>query len=81
MFIDQDSSDDAGLPPIDGFEQTLYSEEPVRITLTGSHRGVDRMIHLLHINNIIAGSDWSRPILLKNSDEVIRVASRMIQID
>jgi len=81
MLIDKDSSNDAGFPPSDDFAQTSYSEEPVKMTLTGPRRGVDRMIHLLHRDNIIAGSDWSRPIPIKNSNEVIRVASRMIQLD
>jgi hypothetical protein len=64
-------------PPAD-FSSGLPAEEPVKMTLTGSRGAVDRMILLLHNRNIIAGSDWSRPIAIKNSMEVISVASRMI---
>lgn len=68
-------------PPANLFAEPLPGEEPVKITLTASRRAVDRMVHLLHRQNIIAGSDWSRPVAIKNSTEVIRVASRMIRFD
>jgi hypothetical protein len=68
-------------PPADFFAEPSSDEEPVKITLTASRRAIDRMAHLLHRQNIIAGSDWSRPIAIKNSTEVIRVASRMIRLD
>ncbi|WNZ26284.1 hypothetical protein HJG54_27995 [Leptolyngbya sp. NK1-12] len=71
-------------PPTDppaNFSNSLPNEEPVKMTLTASRQAVDRMILLLHNRNIIAGSEWSRPIAIKNSTEVISVASRMIQID
>lgn len=68
-------------PPADFSASRSPNEEPVKITLTASREAVDRMILLLHHRNIIAGSEWSRPIAIKNSTEVIRVASRMIRID
>lgn len=67
-------------PPAD-FSSASPSDQPVKITLTGSRRAVDRMVHLLHKHNIIAGSEWSRPITIKNSHEVIRVVSRPVAID
>ncbi|MFQ3636996.1 MAG: hypothetical protein SNJ57_14315 [Cyanobacteriota bacterium] len=51
------------------------------MTLIASREAVNRMILLLHRRNIIAGSEWSRPIAIKNSTDVISVASRVIQID
>ena len=68
-------------PPADFSANRSPSEEPVKLTLAASRQAVDRMILLLHNRNIIAGSEWSRPIAIKNSTEVISVASRMIQID
>jgi hypothetical protein len=68
-------------PPPDSpanFSPPPSSDEPIRMTLIGSRRAVERMIHLMHKQNIVAGSEWSRPIALKDSREVIRVVSRMI---
>jgi hypothetical protein len=81
MFIDRDSENDAGQPPEGNAAQPFPHEEPVKMTLTASRQAVERMILLLHNRNIIAGSAWSRPIAIKNSMEVISVASRMMQID
>lgn len=81
MFIDRDSSNDAGQPPEIDASQSSPSEEPVKMTLTGTRRAVDRMVGLLHRYNIISGSEWSRPVPFKNSNEVISVASRAIQVD
>lgn len=65
-------------PPADFSVPRLPNEEPVKMTLTASRQAVERMILLLHNRNIISGSEWSRPIVIKNSSEVISVASRMI---
>ena len=81
MFIDRDSSSDASQPPEIIMSQASQSEEPVKMTLTGTRRAVDRMVGLLHKCNIISGSEWSRPVPFRNSNEVISVASRAIQID
>jgi hypothetical protein len=81
MFIDRDSSSDAGQPPESDTSQPSRSEEPVKMTLTGTRKAVDRMVGLLHSYNIISGSEWSRPVPFRNSNEVISVASRAIQID
>jgi hypothetical protein len=81
MFIDRDSTGDSGQPPVDSSAQFSSNEEPVKMTLTASRQAVDRMILLLHHRNIIAGNEWSRPIAIKNSTEVISVSSRMIQVD
>ncbi len=81
MFVDRDSTDDAGQPPEGDTNQSSQSEEPVKMTLTGTRRAVDRMIGLLHRGNIISGSEWSRPVPFKNSSEVISVASRAIQVN
>ncbi|MCY7321342.1 MAG: hypothetical protein LH660_05960 [Phormidesmis sp. CAN_BIN36] len=81
MFIDRDSSNDSGQPPDGNFARSSPSEESVKMTLTGTRRAVDRMIGLLHRHNIISGSEWSRPVPFRNSNEVISVASRAIQVD
>lgn len=81
MFVDKGSSSGSSQPPTDNSTQSSSSEEPVKMTLTGSFRAVDRMVGLLHSHNIIAGSEWSRPVPIKNSNEVLSVASRMIQVD
>lgn len=80
-FVESGGANPPAEPPADFSFGSSSSEEPVKMTLTGPRRAVDRMIHLLHRSNIIAGSDWSRPIAIKNSTEVISVASRMIQIN
>lgn len=67
-------------PPVNFF-QTPSNDESIKMTLMGSRRAVDRMIHLMHKQNIVAGSEWSRPIAIKNSHEVICVVDRMIAID
>lgn len=81
MFIDRDSLSDASQPPKGDTSQSSSSEEPVKMTLTGTRKAVDRMVGLLHQYNIISGSEWSRPVPFRNSNEVISVASRMIQVD
>ena len=81
MFIDRDSSNDSGQLPEDNFAQSSSSEESVKMTLTGTRKAVDRMIGLLHRHNIISGSEWSRPVPFKNSNEVISVASPAIHVE
>jgi len=81
MFVDRDSSNDSSPPPEDDSAQSSSSEEPIKMTLTGTRRGVDRMVGRLHRCNIISGSEWSRPVPFRNSNEVISVASRAIQVD
>lgn len=81
MFIDRGSTGDSDQPPMDSSAQFSSNEEPVKMTLTASRQAVDRLILLLHNRNIIAGNEWSRPIAIKNSTEVISVSSRMIQVD
>lgn len=68
-------------PPANFSVNSSPNEEPIKMTLMASRQAIDRMILLLHSRNIIAGSEWSRPIAIKNSTEVISVAIRMIQID
>lgn len=80
-FIENGGFNPPADPPADFSANRFPSEEPVKMTLTASRQAVNRMILLLHSHNIIAGSDWSRPIAIQNSSEVISVASRMIQVD
>lgn len=68
-------------PPADFSASSQPNEEQIKITLTASRRAVKRMILLLHNHNIISGSDWSRPVAIKNSTEVVSVASRVIRVD
>ena len=78
-------SDDRDLvpptPPADRLDHSAQDEEPIKISLTGSRKAVNRAIHLLHRLNFIAGSAWSRPVATKNTGEVISVAARQISID
>ena len=80
MFVDKNASGDAGSPPADNAAQPS-KDESVKMSLTGIQKAVDRMVHLLHRHNIIDAGAWSRPIAIRNSNEVIRVADRKIQID
>lgn len=81
MFIDRESSSDASQTPESHAYPSSRNEESVKMTLTGTRRSVDCMVKLLHWHNIIAGSEWSRPVPFKHSNEVISVASRAIQVD
>jgi hypothetical protein len=81
MFIDRDSSADSNQPPEETSSNSFSNEEPVKMTLIGTRKAVDHMVKMLHRYNIISGSAWSRPVPFKNSNEVISVASRAIQID
>ncbi|MGF1495100.1 MAG: hypothetical protein ACFBSC_22185 [Microcoleaceae cyanobacterium] len=63
MFIENDASGNSGQPPASNrFPQGSPHFEPVRITLSGSRRAVLKMIHLLHCNNVMLGSEWSNAI-------------------
>lgn len=68
-------------PPANFSSGSNSGEESVKMSLTGIQKAVDRMIHLLHRHNIIDAGAWSRPIAIKNTNEVIRVADRTVQID
>ncbi|MBW4659913.1 MAG: hypothetical protein KME15_14655 [Drouetiella hepatica Uher 2000/2452] len=81
MFVDRGSSGDSDQPPMDSFVRFSPNDEPVKMTLTASRQAVDRMILLLHNRNIIAGSEWSHPVEIKNTGEFISVASRRIQVE
>ena len=48
----------------------------VNLTLSGQAHAVDAMIHLLHNCNVIAASEWSPPIALRDAPIVMRVAAR-----
>ncbi len=52
------------------------SSDWVNITLSGQAHAVASMIHLLHRLNVIAASEWSPPVTLRDSAIVIRVAAR-----
>ena len=80
-FVENGGVNPPADPPANFAANRSPNEEPVKMTLTASRQAIDRMILLLHNRNIISGSEWSRPIAIKNSTEVISVASRMIQID
>ncbi|MGL5080672.1 MAG: hypothetical protein ACRC8A_04225 [Microcoleaceae cyanobacterium] len=81
MFIDRDSLGDSSQPPEGNFAEFSPSGEPVKMTLIGTRKTVDVIVRLLHRHNIISGSEWSRPVPFRNSDEVISVASRVVQVD
>lgn len=78
MFIDRNVSGDSGQRSEGSSAKSSSKEELVKMTLTGTRGVVERMVHLLHRHNIISGSAWSRPVPIKNSNEVISVANRMI---
>lgn len=80
-FVENGGGNPPTDPPVDFFVNLSPNEEIVKITLTASRQAIERMMLLLHNRNIIAGGEWSRLIAIKNSSEVISVASRMIQID
>lgn len=80
-FVENDDSIPPNVPPDDSSAKSGSSDESIEMTLGGSRKAIDRMIHLLHKANIIAGGDWSRPIAVKNSVKFISVASRKIQVD
>ncbi len=80
-FVENGGVNPPADPPANFSDSRSSNEEPIKMTLTASRQAVERMILLLHNRNIIAGSEWSRPIAIKNSTEVISVASRMIQIN
>ncbi|MGF1494196.1 MAG: hypothetical protein ACFBSC_17450 [Microcoleaceae cyanobacterium] len=63
---------------LDDSNQSTPQQELVRLTLTGSRQGIERMIQLLHNSKVIAGGEWSNAVSIKNSAEVISVAIRMV---
>ena len=57
-------------------DPAAHSSDWVNITLSGQTHAVEAMIHLLHCLNVIAASEWSPAIALRNSPIVMRVAAR-----
>ncbi len=57
-------------------DPAVHSSDWINITLSGQAPAVEAMIHLLHRLNVIAASEWSPIVPLRNSPIVIRVASR-----
>ncbi len=57
-------------------DAAVHSSDWVNITLSGQAHAVEAMIHLLHRLNVIAASEWSPPVALRNSPIVMRVAAR-----
>ncbi len=53
-----------------------HSSDWVNITLSGQAHAVEAMIHLLHRLNVIAASEWTPAVALRDSPMVIRVAGR-----
>jgi hypothetical protein len=57
-------------------DPAAHSSDWVNITLSGQAPAVEAMIHLLHRLNVIAASEWSQIVPLRDSPIVMRVASR-----
>ena len=57
-------------------DSAAHLSDWVNITLSGQAHAVDAMIHLLHNRNVIAASEWSPPIALRDAPIVMRVAAR-----
>ena len=57
-------------------DSAVHSSDWVNITLSGQVHAVEAMIHLLHGLNVIAPSEWSPAIALRNSPIIMRVAAR-----
>ncbi len=53
-----------------------HNSDWVNISLSGQAHAVEAMIHLLHRLNVIAASEWSPTVTLRDSQIVIRVAAR-----
>lgn len=80
-FVENGGFDPPTNPPANFSSEASSNDELVKMALTISQQGIERMIHLLHRQNIISGSEWSRPVEIKNTGEFISVASRKIHID
>jgi hypothetical protein len=52
------------------------SSDWVNIALSGQPHAVEAMIHLLHRLNVIAASEWSPPVAMRDAPIVMRVAAR-----
>jgi hypothetical protein len=59
-----------------GRDSAAPSSDWVNITLSGQSHAVEAMIHLLHRLNVIAASEWSPPVAMRDAPIVIRVAAR-----
>jgi hypothetical protein len=57
-------------------DPATHSSDWVNITLSGQVQAVEAMIHLLHHLNVIAASEWSPAIALRDAPIVMRVAAR-----
>ncbi len=57
-------------------EPAVHNSDWVNITLSGQAHAVEAMVHLLHRLNVIAASEWSPPVALRDSPIVLRVAAR-----
>ncbi len=57
-------------------QPAVHSSDWVNLTLSGQPHAVEAMIHLLHRLNVIAASEWSPPVALRDSPLVLRVAAR-----
>ncbi|NJL19997.1 MAG: hypothetical protein HC895_02925 [Leptolyngbyaceae cyanobacterium SM1_3_5] len=63
-------------PPANSSQDSGFRHESVKFLLTGEPKAIQVAIHVMHRLNFISGSEWSRPIALKDSNEVIVVAER-----
>ena len=57
-------------------DRAAHHSDWVNIHISGQAPAVEAMVHLLHRLNVIAASDWSQIVPLRDSPIVIRVASR-----
>jgi hypothetical protein len=57
-------------------DAAVHSSDWVNITLSGQAHAVEAMIHLLHRLNVIAASEWSPPVAMRDAPIVMRVAAR-----
>ena len=57
-------------------DPAVHASDWVNVHLSGQAPAVEAMIHLLHRLNVIAASEWSPAVPLRNSAIVIRVAAR-----
>ena len=75
-FIENEGTTPPIDPPPSSSDDSSFRYLSVKFALTGELKAIQVAIHVMHSLNFIGGSEWSRPIAVKDSQEVIVVAER-----
>lgn len=78
LMAEEFLSDDFPLPPPPYCPPPSLPREPVRIVVVGSPRGIDIIVHTLHLLRFANADGWSRVQPEPNTGQMMRILTKYV---